>query len=224
MIKDINKELLNKLIPLIKRRRFLKKNSVVLEQYEWSDNTYILLSGKIKITHLLHDADELILTIYSGKNIMLKPYSKYQTFVDLFRIETMEDSVLGVIPTKDIEKYDELKNLILTYYDLFFQKTYLQMRDLLCNNKEKSLYSVLIRLCNSYGINTDSGIKIDLKLSNKNLAEFTGTSYETISRLLSKLKKNNLIKFEKGLIIIKNIDYMKDKLNCKECNEEICIF
>ncbi|MDU1055047.1 Crp/Fnr family transcriptional regulator [Clostridium baratii] len=224
MIKSTTKELMDKLVPLIKKKICIKKNKIVLEQNEFSDSTYILLSGKVKVTHLLHDSNELILTIYSGKNIMLKPYNKYQTFVNLFRVETIEDSIFGVIPTKEIEKDDKLRSLILTYYDLFFQKTYLQMRDLLCNNKEKSLYSVLIRLSNSYGIQTDDGIKINLKISNKDLSEFTGASYETISRLLSKIRKKNLIEIKGGFITIKDINYMKDELNCKDCNEELCIF
>lgn len=223
MIRCITMELIKELEPLIKKTVFIKKNEVILEQDELANNTYILLDGRVKVTHLLH-CSELTLTIYSGKNLLLKPFHKNKTFVNLFRVETIEDSLLGLIPTKEIEKNKELKDLILTYYDLFFQKTYLQMRDLLCNNKEKGLYSVLIRLANSYGKSTINGIKINLKVSNHDLANLTGTTYETISRLLSKMKSKNIIENNHGFITIKNINYIKNLLNCNDCNNELCVF
>lgn len=223
MIKHITMKLINELEPLIKNKIIIKKNKVILEQDELYNNTYILLEGKVKVSHLLNDS-ELILTIYSGKNLLLKPFSSNKTFVNLFRTETIEDSILGLIPIKEIEKNKLLKDLILTYYDLFFQRTYLQMRDLLCNNKEKGLCSVLIRLANSYGKSMTNGIKINLKVSNYDLARLTGTTNETISRLLSKLKSKNIIENHSGIITIKNINYMKSLLNCNDCNNDLCIF
>lgn len=223
MIKQITMKLIRELEPLVKQKVFVEKGKIILKQDELVNNTYLLLSGKIKVLHLLHES-ELILTIYSDKNLILKPFPQTKTFVDLFRIETIEDSVLGVIPIKEIEKVSSLKDLILNYYDLFFQKTYLQMRDLLCNNKEKGLYSVLIRLANSYGEFTEKGVKINFKISNCDLAGLTGTTNETISRLLSKMKLKNLIENNHGIITIKNINYLRDTLNCNDCNINLCIF
>lgn len=98
------------------------------------------------------------------------------------------------------------------------------MIDLLARNKLESLFSILIRLSNTYGIKVSNGIKINLKLTNTDLSEYVGTSKETISRMFSKMKNLDLIEFDENrYIILKNIEYMKKKLGCNHCIEQLCI-
>ena len=91
-----------------------------------------------------------------------------------------------------------------------FRKTQTKFRDLVLNGKRGALFSTLIRMSNSYGIQKDNGILIDLPLTNQELANFCGTSRESTNRILSELKKNKIISVKKGKILIWDLQYLKN--------------
>ena len=47
----------------------------------------------------------------------------------------------------------------------------------------------LIRLANSYGIRQDDTIRIPLRLTNTELAEYIGCTRESVNRMLGELKR-----------------------------------
>jgi len=57
---------------------------------------------------------------------------------------------------------------------------------------KKRLAETLLMLLNTYGLN-DDGASIDVNLTRRDIANIAGTSTETIIRLLSKFKKEQLI-------------------------------
>lgn len=40
--------------------------------------------------------------------------------------------------------------------------------------------------------------------------------------MLSELRKNGIIEYRGHLIFIKDIDYLKDAIQCENCGREIC--
>ncbi len=44
----------------------------------------------------------------------------------------------------------------------------------------------------------------------------------TPNRMLSELRKNGIIEYRGHLIFIKDIDYLKDAIQCENCGREIC--
>lgn len=224
MVKEIREDLINKLIPLIKKYKKFKKGDVIFNQNCMRDDTYILLKGKIKISYLLPNGIEVALGYYTDKNIMLTGTREGDPFISLFKIEAIDECLIGIVPSKSIYNNEQLSETLVRYCDIIFKKIYLQMIDLLARNKLESLFSILIRLSNTYGIKVSNGIKINLKLTNTDLAEYIGTSKETISRMFSNMKNLNLIEFDKNrYIILKDVEYMKKKLGCRHCIEQLCI-
>lgn len=223
MVKNIRKKIINEINPLIEKNIIFKKKEIISNQNTIKNYTYILLSGKIKISYILSNGIEITLGVYTDKNIILSAYSNKYSFISLFKIEALEECLVGIVPVKSIENNIQVLKVIVEYYDIIFRKVYLQMIDLLSRNKLERLYSILIRLANTYGIEVSNGIQICIKLTNINLAEYIGTSPETICRLISKMKTLNLIEFENKYIILTNIQYMKEKLGCYHCIEELCI-
>lgn len=63
---------------------------------------------------------------------------------------------------------------------------------------------VLLQLGNSYGVEGGGSQKIDLILSREEIAGIVGTATESVIRLLSEFKKDNLIELEGKKIIIKD--------------------
>ena len=69
--------------------------------------------------------------------------------------------------------------------------------------RERLAY-VLLHLASSYGIEGGENQKIDLVLSREEIASIVGTATESIIRLLSEFKKDNLIELDGKKIIIKD--------------------
>lgn len=82
------------------------------------------------------------------------------------------------------------------------------MEEKLTNATQKSIRErlayVLLQLGNSYGVEGGGNQKIDLTLSREEIAGIVGTATESVIRLLSEFKKDNLIETEGKKIIIKD--------------------
>ena len=88
--------------------------------------------------------------------------------------------------------------------------------------KKGALYSTLIRLSNSYGKEVDGGILITVPLTNQELANYSATARESLNRMLSELRKQNIIELRGNLIFIKDISYLRREIECENCGKEIC--
>src|SRR5699024_6888574 len=75
-----------------------------------------------------------------------------------------------------------------------------RFRDLVMYGKKGALYSTLIRLTNSYGRSKENDFFIDNLMTDQKLADFCGTSRESINRLMSELRKKQIISPSKGYI------------------------
>ena len=102
------------------------------------------------------------------------------------------------------------------------RKQHSKFRDLVLYGKKGALYSTLIRLANSYGEEIDDGILISVPLTNQELANYSATARESLNRMLSELKRNNIIENRGNLIFIKDIEYLRKEIECENCGKEIC--
>jgi len=80
----------------------------------------------------------------------------------------------------------------------------------------------LIRLANTYGEETPDGILIKHRLTNTDLADYIGAARESVSRMLSSLKKEGAVDIVGGYLLIQDIDYLKDICHCELCPKQIC--
>src|SRR5699024_3697381 len=83
------------------------------------------------------------------------------------------------------------------------------MRVMLLYGMKVVLQSVLIRLQISFGVEAEEGILIDTQLTNQELAGLCGTSREVINRMLSDLKKQEVIKVERKYITVLDINALR---------------
>ena len=61
-----------------------------------------------------------------------------------------------------------------------------------------------------------------MPLTNQELANYSATARESLNRMLSELRKLNVIEMRDGLIFIRDIDFLKHEIQCENCGREIC--
>ena len=73
------------------------------------------------------------------------------------------------------------------------QETQTRVVEMSTQQVEQRVAHALLRLVNQTGRKTDGGIEIDFPISRQDIAEMTGTTLHTVSRLLSAWEEKGLI-------------------------------
>jgi CRP-like cAMP-binding protein len=204
----------------------MEKGSFLFQEGAAAEEMYIIQSGILQISKIIPDGRELTLRMCSGGDFvgelqLFSPSPKY-----LLSARVIESGQVAVIK-RDLFEEKLSQDLPLSFEFIKwmsqqYRKTQTRFRDLVLHGKKGALYSTLIRISNSYGIQTNKGIYIDLPLTNQELANFCGTSREVVNRLLSDLRKSGVISIERGQITIHDLDYLKTEIDCEDCPTEIC--
>lgn len=206
--------------------RKINKGSFLFQEGMKANELYLIISGKIQLSKMIPDGRELTLRMASEGDLIgeLSLFCNAQNHMQNAKI--IEDGEVAVIFKDELEKkLGEDHKIALEFMKWMskeHRKTQTKFRDLVLHGKKGALYSTLIRLSNSYGVHTDNGILIDTPLTNQELANFCGTSREVVNRLLSELRKSDIISIDKGIITIHDIDYIKVEIDCENCPIEIC--
>ncbi|MBP3041839.1 Crp/Fnr family transcriptional regulator, partial [Bacillaceae bacterium Marseille-Q3522] len=143
-----------------------------------------------------------------------------------FYAKTISDCEVLMIKREQFEEYvtqdHEILASLTTWLSTRYLKAQMKCQDLIMNGKKGGLYSVLIRLCHSYGVKTDEGILIDLPLTHQELANLTFGTREVIQRMLKELRETNIISYDQHKLVVKNLAYLKNEVDCQNCPFEIC--
>lgn len=203
-----------------------QKGTYLFQEGMTAEELYVVVSGKIQISKITTDGRELSLRICGENDIC----GELTLFADspkyLLSALVLEEGEIIAI-RKDVLEKEMFQNSALAFELMkwmsdHFRKTQTKFRDLVLNGKRGALFSTLIRMTNSYGIQMSDGILIDLPLTNQDLGNFCGTSRESTNRILNELKRNEIITIRKGKIFIRDLQYLKDEIGCENCPAIYC--
>jgi CRP/FNR family transcriptional regulator, cyclic AMP receptor protein len=178
-----------------------KKHSHVFLQGDPLENVYFIYDGKIKIYK----------TDTNGKEQIVSILKKGEMFphVGFFRkgdypafAEVLEASTLITVPISQFENVlIENPELCIKVFNVLGEKIVdLQNRleEQILNNTYEQIIKLLIRLAQNHGKELNNGtILLKAEFTNKDLANMIGTTRETISRTLTKMKKDELLTEDK---------------------------
>lgn len=217
---------LHELIQLVQHTVKVKKGCFLFQEGNPASEIYVIKSGKIQVSKFAADGKELTLRICSKNEIVgeLTLFTEDPKY--LLNAKAMEDCEVMVVK-KDILEEEFLHNNQLAFEFMkwmsdHFRRTQTKFRDLIMLGKKGALFSTLIRMTNSYGVMTSNGIVIDMHLTNQVLANFCGTTRESVNRMLSDLKKDKIVSIHRGKITIHDIDFLKKEVNCESCPIKYC--
>lgn len=196
----------SKLNQIIQEKHF-RKNSIILMEDDSKNYMYVVFSGKIKVVRISPDGKEQILVIrkrgdFFGEMTLLDGKSQPATIV------AMEDATVGLISKNDFEQYfmkdaNVLKQIISMLCERL-RESWTMLRVLGLTDAEARVRAVLTYISSIYGIKDVRGILIPLKLTHKEIAEFSSLARETVSRLLTRLCQSGEIEIiDKKNIILK---------------------
>lgn len=203
------------------------KGNFLFREGDQGENFFVIKSGQFMISKFTGDGKELCLRL-CGKNDVIGELMIFaERGMYLFNGKALEDSEVLVIRNNAIEQ-EILGNpqFALEFLKMItdhVRKQHTKFRDLILYGRKGALYSTLIRFSNSYGVDIGDGILLDVPISHQELAKFSATTREHVTRELNNLKKKGIISFKGRRIIIHRLDYLKMKIRCENCPSEYCV-
>nr|WP_246628324.1 Crp/Fnr family transcriptional regulator [Paenibacillus oenotherae] len=202
-----------------------KAGSHLFWEGDSADKLYFVKQGGVRITKSADNGRSLTLYLHPQGDLFGQ-VDPFRDSVHGFNAEVTEDSEIGVIQQKDLEvllwQHGDLAVEFMKWMGLMHRMTQTKFRDLMMYGKPGALCSLLIRLSNTYGVQQDGQIHINMRLTNAEMADMVGTTRESVNRMLSDMRKEDIIEMYEGSIIIKDLDYLRDICHCENCPKEIC--
>ena len=192
------------------------KGSHVFLQDEPLENVYFINVGKIKIYKTdVNGKEQIVSILKSGEMFPHVGFFRkggYPAFS-----EVMENSVLVVVPIESFEKVlIENPELCIKVFKVLGEKIVdLQERleSQILNNTYEQIIKLLVRLGREHGKILENGqILLKGEFTNRDLANMIGTTRETVSRTLTKLKKEHLIETDSENNLIFDTDHLTEGL------------
>lgn len=216
LFRDLNDTELLKVTEIAIAREW-KKNSLVFLQGDRLENVYFIYDGKIKI----YKSD------VNGKEQIVAIMKKGEMFphVGFFRkgdypayAEVLEPSTLIAVPISQFENVlIENPELCIKVFKVLGEKIVdLQNRleEQILNNTYEQIVKLLIRLAQKHGTEQEDGtILLKSEFTNKDLANMIGTTRETISRTLTKMKKDELVEVDEDGNMILDVEILMEEIN-----------
>jgi CRP/FNR family cyclic AMP-dependent transcriptional regulator len=194
-----------------------KKQSHVFLQGDPLENVYFINNGKIKIYKSDINGKEQIVAIMK-KGDMFPHVGFFRKGDYPAYAEVLEPSTLIAVPISKFETVlIENPELCIKVFRVLGEKIVdLQNRleEQILNNTYEQIIKLLIRIAQKHGKEQEDGtILLKSEFTNRDLGNMIGTTRETISRTLTKMKKDELIEVDVAGNMILDVKILLEEIN-----------
>ncbi len=167
---------------------------------------YILLEGQVKLTEVTADGQQLLVRFVSPGEA-LGIIAALENTVYPLAAQAVDDCLGLAWDSQSLERLMERYSRIaingLRLVSQRWHELEERYRELATEKVERRVAQALLRLIRQVGRKVEAGILIDLPLSRQDLAEMTGTTLYTVSRILSQWEQQDLVETGRERVTIR---------------------
>ena len=190
--------------------RDFKKNHVILHEEDTNSFMYIIVQGKVKIYQIGNQGKEMILSVH-GAGEFFGEMSLIDGKTDPATVAAMEPSIIAVISRNDfyalLHSQKKMLENLLELLCSRLRESWKKIQMLNFNDAAQRIKMLLLILSEDYGEKTQTGSTLRIKLIHQNIADMTGLTRETVTRVLDKWKRNGEIRMTKDKFIHLNQEF-----------------
>jgi CRP/FNR family transcriptional regulator len=197
----IERSCLEEVMPAFSDHRSIRKNAMVYRPEERSEHVYLLKMGNVRLYRLTEDGQEITLSFIragmifgDGDVLNEENYSHYA--------QTLAESRICYIRKADFQdllrRYNVINQFVLRSHHQRWQEAQQLIENLSLHDVRKRLINILSMFAKQIGTpimhdERAGALLIDLSIAQDKLAEFIGTSRESVNRHFSDLKAEGLV-------------------------------
>ncbi|NLK27513.1 MAG: Crp/Fnr family transcriptional regulator [Clostridiales bacterium] len=192
----LNQEEIEKIANLIHHREY-KKGEILVSEGEKSESIVIMHEGSAKAYKYTADGREQILYIFSEGDFFGEQNLLSDNTATYF-VEALQDVKTCVLLKSQFQQllhqYPEIAIKIIDELGQRMMRLENALQSMGVRNVDARLGSLLIEFESKYGSTVPEGILIQLPLSREGIANYLGIARETVSRKLSQLEQEGIIR------------------------------
>ena len=187
-----------------------KSNEEIFHQGDQPDQLYIVLSGRVAILMRSNDGKEAIVRlIEAGESLGEIAILDGQPRTATARAESSKTQLLR-IDREEVESFlTSTPDAMLRLLKLMAERLRLtteSLEDMLFLPLQQRIAKLLLGLASRYGVDTDSGVRIDVKLPQRVVAEMVGATRESVNMQMLEWDKAEILQRSRGSITILDIE------------------
>lgn len=195
------------------QERAYKRNEIIFFEEDTGHYMYIVRQGRVKVSRLLPSGKEMILAFheageYFGEMALIDGGTTPATVTAMVNTTILSMSATSF--QQLLATQSKLSRNLLNMLCARCRDAWSQIEVLTFHNADSRIRTALYQLCRKKGIETDKGTRISLQLTHKELADITGISRETATRVLSNLQQENLLSVESRHFLIADPEELVD--------------
>lgn len=184
-----------------------RSGEIFFLQGDPADAVYSISSGRVRLSQVTAEGNQILLRVIGPGTVFgAIALAKVDTFP--VTAEAADDCAVLVWPKANLMSLiEQMPKLALNALQLMaghvveFQDRF---REMATQRVERRLARTLLRLASQTGLKTDEGVLIDMALTRQDLAEMTGTTLFTVSRILSQWESQGLVRSGRELVVIRH--------------------
>ncbi|MDJ1181216.1 global nitrogen regulator NtcA [Roseofilum sp. BLCC_M91] len=174
-----------------------------------AERVYFLLKGAVKLSRVYEAGEEITVALLRENSVFgvlsLITGHRSDRFYHAVAFTPVELLSLPIDRVeKTIKQNPELSMVMLQGLSSRILQTEMMIETLAHRDMGSRLVSFLLILCRDFGVPSEDGITIDLKLSHQAIAEAIGSTRVTVTRLLGDLRAEKMISIHKKKITVHN--------------------
>jgi CRP/FNR family transcriptional regulator len=194
-------------IDRVSRTRFYPRGEVVFHEGNSARGVYVLSSGRAKVSISSADGKKLIirmaragdvLGLYAG--LTGRPFEATAEMVEGGRVDFVSRAdLLNLMGQQPLNS--DLVEMFSRQYSEFVDNTRML---LLSGSALEKLARLIVRWGRDFGERTSEGNRVKLLLTQEEIAQIIGASRETVTRLFSLLKRDQIIRVKRDSMWIRD--------------------
>lgn len=198
------------------KRKNYEKGEMIFIENDNIKKLYFLVEGRVKLTMMSPAGKEKTVNILH-KGDIFGEISFFDHDPHPLTAEVQEDCTLLIITRNKFEMLNQRSpSLTIKIIEGLAQKTRLlanQVRELVFQDAEGRLATLIQRFINEFGKEINKGIMIDIVLTHQEIANLLGTSRVTVTKTINRFIDQGIINIENRKIVVNNLDKLKEKAN-----------
>ncbi len=178
----------------------LKHRETLYRQGDLAHSLYFVQSGCLRLVEHTPDGKQVTLKIF-GPGDMFGLLAISGPFPQSSSAEAVDEAVIIGIGSADlrevIRQYPLFGLRVIDLLVAHVHHAHARIRTMMVERVEQRLARALLHYCDKFGTEKDGVISIDVTLSQQDLAQFCGTTVETINRTLKAWQEQGTLKLSR---------------------------
>ncbi|RUX07269.1 MULTISPECIES: Crp/Fnr family transcriptional regulator [unclassified Mesorhizobium] len=183
------------------------KESTIFEQETEAHSFFVLISGHIRVVRTTPDGQQVIARYISEGEIFGVAAALGRTTYPASALAAVDCVVLtwpNALWAEMARRFPAFGATTYRTVGTRLQETQTRVVEMSTEQVEQRIAHALLRLANQTGRKTESGIEIDFPISRQDIAEMTGTTLHTVSRVLSRWEDIGIIASGRQKVTVKD--------------------